>query len=242
MTELTEVIPGSRKSEAATGLVRQTVEFLTVLSVTILLFRTFAAEAYIVPTGSMAPTLLGNHREVACPNCSYWFSLGQDDEERTGRPVCPNCGQSDLDNAPSVACSGDRVLVQKFLYDFRPPKRWEVAVFHFPNEPSQAYVKRVVGLPGDEVRIVGGDVEINGKIARKTLKEQQAMRVLGRRRVRWRMGGRRRVHHGGLQPRPRGAAGVALTLAQCACRARGTNATRVRGKCPAPGAYSTTIE
>ena len=40
------------------------------------------------------------------------------------------------------------MLVQKFLYDVRRPTRWEVAVFHFPGEPSQAYVKRVVGLPG----------------------------------------------------------------------------------------------
>src|SRR5207302_366608 len=51
------------------GLVRQTLEFLIVLSLCVLVFRTFAAEAYIVPTGSMAPTLLGNHRELTCPNC-----------------------------------------------------------------------------------------------------------------------------------------------------------------------------
>jgi len=178
MTELNEVIPESRKREAAIGIVRQTVEFITVLSVSTLLLRTIAAEAYIVLTGAMAPTLLGNHREVVCPNCGYRFPLGQDDEERAGRALCPNCGQNHLDDAPSVACSGDRVLVQKFLYDFRPPKRWEVAVFHFPNEPNQAYVKRVVALPGEEVRIVGGNIEIDGKIARKSLKEQRAMRML----------------------------------------------------------------
>ena len=47
------------------------------------------------------------------------------------------------------------MLVEKFLYEFRRPKRWEVAVFHFPGEPSQAYVKRVVGLPGESIRISG---------------------------------------------------------------------------------------
>jgi signal peptidase I len=157
---------------------RQTVEFLLILSISILLFRTFAAEAYIVPTGSMAPTLLGNHRELACPNCAFRFSMGLDDEGRAGRPVCPNCGQSDLGEEAGVECSGDRVLVQKFLFDVRRPKRWEVSVFHFPGEPSQAYVKRVVGLPGESIQIMRGDVFIDGKIARKSLKEQRAMRIL----------------------------------------------------------------
>src|SRR4051812_31876498 len=98
------------------GLVRQTVEFLIVLALSILMFRTFAAEAYIVPTGSMAPTLLGDHEEVVCPNCQIRFALGLDEDARAGRPICPNCGQGKFDRAAAVACSGDRVLVQKFLY------------------------------------------------------------------------------------------------------------------------------
>jgi signal peptidase I len=69
-------------------------------------------------------------------------------------------------------------LVQKFLYDFRRPKRWEVAVFHFPEEPTQAYVKRVVGLPGNAIRITGGDIYVDGQIVRKTLPEIRAMRML----------------------------------------------------------------
>ena len=58
------------------------------------------------------------------------------------------------------------------------PKRWEVAVFHFPGEPSQAYVKRVVGLPGESIRIKGGDIFVDGKIVRKSLAEIRAMRIL----------------------------------------------------------------
>jgi signal peptidase I len=161
-----------------TALVRQTVEFLVCLGLCILLSRTFAAEAYVVPTGSMAPTLLGNHRELICPNCGFRFSLGVDEDGRSGRPVCPNCGLRKLDDAPALDCNGDRVLVQKLLYDVRRPRRWEVSVFHFPGDPSQAYVKRVVGLPGESVRIAGGDVYIDGKIARKSLAEQRAIRVL----------------------------------------------------------------
>jgi len=160
------------------GVGRQTVEFLVALCLCIILFRTFAAEAYIVPTGSMAPTLLGNHLEVVCPNCGFGVALGLDESGRSGRPVCPNCGQSGLEDQPQVESNGDRVLVQKLLYDVRRPRRWEAAVFHFPGEPSQAYVKRVVGLPGESLRIWRGDVLIDGRVARKTLAEQRAVRVL----------------------------------------------------------------
>jgi signal peptidase I len=126
----------------------------------------------------MAPTLLGDHAELVCPNCGFHFALGLDDGSWAGRPVCPNCGSNVGDRSGVVACSGDRVLVQKFLYDFRPPQRWEVAVFQYPAEPTQAYVKRVVGLPGESIQIVRGNILVNGQLARKTLKEQRAMRIL----------------------------------------------------------------
>ncbi len=177
-SETNEVVPEPVPTDPNPGFVRQVVEFLVVMSLGILLFRTFAAEAYIVPTGSMAPTLLGMHEELVCPNCQIRFNLGLEEGGRSGRPICPNCGQNGLESHPALECSGDRLLVQKFLYDFRRPRRWEVAVFHFPGDPSQAYVKRVVGLPGELIQIVRGDVFVNGQIARKTLDEQRAMRVL----------------------------------------------------------------
>ena len=177
-TEEPPTAPAIPEDAASHGLARQTAEFLVVLCLTVLIFRTFAAEAYIVPTGSMAPTLLGQHREVVCPNCEYRLVLGVDEEGRpAGRALCPNCGQTGLDASPAVESNGDRVLVQKFLYDVRRPKRWEVAVFHFPGDPTQAYVKRVVGLPGESFRVIRGDVWADGRIARKTLKEQRAIRV-----------------------------------------------------------------
>jgi len=178
MSQLTVDQAEPRTAILHSGFVRQTVEFLIALSLGILVIRTFTAEAYIVPTGSMAPTLLGNHEEVTCPNCGIRFALGVDEDGRSGHPVCPNCGKDDLDGVPIVPCNGDRLLVQKGLYDFRRPRRWEVAVFHFPGDPTQAYVKRVVGLPGESVQIVGGDVFINGRIARKSLPEQRAIRIL----------------------------------------------------------------
>jgi signal peptidase I len=160
------------------GTLRQTVELLVCLTVCVVLVRTFSAEAYVVPTGSMAPTLLGWHRELVCPNCGCPYDVGIDEGGRAGPAVCPNCGEADLDRSAAVECGGDRVLVQKFLYDFRAPKRWEVAVFHFPGDPSQAFVKRVAGLPGESIRIADGDVYADGQIVRKALEDQRAMRIL----------------------------------------------------------------
>ena len=74
-----------------------------------------------MPTGSMAPTLLGFHKELTCPNCRFPFVIGMDDQGRSGRPVCPNCGQEGLGDVPAVECNGDRLLVQKFLFDVRAP-------------------------------------------------------------------------------------------------------------------------
>ena len=71
--------------------------------------------------------------------------------------------------------TGDKILVNKFAYDFRDPARWEVAVFKYPVDTSKNYIKRVVGLPGEAVRVRDGDVYINGEIARKPWPVQRAL-------------------------------------------------------------------
>jgi signal peptidase I len=167
-----------RPTDFHAGPVRQTVELLVVLALGVLLARNFSAEAYVVPTGSMAPTLLGQHREINCSNCGIPYMVGSDEDAHLAEPICPNCGERGRDPVRAIECGGDRVLVQKFLYEFRNPRRWEVAVFRFPEEPSQAYVKRVVGLPGEAIRIDGGDIYIDGRIARKSLAEIRAMHIL----------------------------------------------------------------
>jgi signal peptidase I len=169
---------GTPAGTPRSGMMRQVVELMVSLCLCVLVVRTFSAEAYVVPTGSMAPTLLGLHHELTCGNCRFPYVVGTDDDGRTGSPVCPNCGQTAKDDASAVAAGGDRVLVQKLLYEVRRPRRWEVAVFHFPGEPSQAYVKRVVGMPGESISISSGDVFANGRIVRKSLAELRAMRLL----------------------------------------------------------------
>ena len=157
---------------------RSPAEAVVALLLGLVVVRAFVVEAYFVPTGSMAPTLLGLHRELICPDCRFPFALGLDEAGGSGRPACPNCGRSDLDGALAAVRDGDRVLVQKGLYDWRAPRRWEVVVFQDPGAPDRAFVKRVVGLPGEEVQIRGGDVVIDGRVARKGLAEQRALRLL----------------------------------------------------------------
>ncbi|MDF1838145.1 MAG: signal peptidase I [Planctomycetota bacterium] len=52
----------------------------------------------------------------------------------------------------------DRVLVDKFSYHVRDPERWEVVVFKYPLDKSKNFIKRLWGMPGEEVMIQGGDV------------------------------------------------------------------------------------
>ncbi len=172
-----ELVGLSNESVRLRSLSRPIVETLVVLFIGIFLFRTFVAEPYIVPTGSMAHTLLGIHRDYTCTSCTFRFSVGVDEHGTPGWPRCPNCG-TELDNLGGVARTGDRLLVQKNYYLWRTPKRWEVVVFRNPEEPEQAFVKRVVGLPGESIEIRDGDVYVDGEIARKDDRSQRATRLL----------------------------------------------------------------
>ena len=59
--------------------------------------------------------------------------------------------------------SGDYLLVDKISYRFRDPQRGEAIIFHYPNNRSIYYVKRIIGLPGDEIEFRGGGILVNGK-------------------------------------------------------------------------------
>ena len=152
----------------------------TLLSLCVLLlFRALGAEPYGVPTGSMAPTLLGNHRAVVCPRCGYPVRVGSDEtgDAHPAGATCPNCGCSDLALDQARLCRGDHLLVNKSLYDWRNPRRWEMAIFLSPVDDRKVFVKRVVGLPGESIEVRDGDVYVDHDIARKTLAELKALRI-----------------------------------------------------------------
>ena len=139
---------------------RDTIEAVVVAFILALVVRGFDAQAFVIPTGSMAPTLMGRHKEVACEQCGYVFAVNASDEVELGSVsrkvswgICVNCRhQERLYETPSFA--GDRILVMMFPYDLpflpgsRPPGRWDVVVFRYPEEPEVSYIKRLVGLPG----------------------------------------------------------------------------------------------
>lgn len=57
----------------------------------------------------------------------------------------------------------ERIFINKFVYRFEPIRRGDIVMFHYPLDPSKSYIKRVVGLPGETIRIRDGRVLINGR-------------------------------------------------------------------------------
>jgi signal peptidase I len=64
-----------RKEKKKGSWVRENIEAVIVAVALALIIRQFAMEAFVIPTGSMAPTLYGTHAEVSCPNCAFRFAI-----------------------------------------------------------------------------------------------------------------------------------------------------------------------
>lgn len=211
---------------------RETIESIVIAFVLAFLFRTFEAEAFVIPTGSMSPSLQGQHKDVHCSECGYRFrtTASSEGEERDARfyrllevqreiqdvqarlqdrryqmqhdglrarlaklaqdeqarrtdlegvdvlaGMCPMCRQTMLfrtDNLPAgippaistanvepaESYPGDRILVNKYSYGDDLPERWDVVVFKFPGNGEMNYIKRLVGLPGETLRVYQGDL------------------------------------------------------------------------------------
>ena len=57
----------------------------------------------------------------------------------------------------------DRLFINKFVYRFEKISRGDIVVFHYPRDPEKSYIKRVIALPGDSLRIENGRVYVNGE-------------------------------------------------------------------------------
>jgi signal peptidase I len=64
--------------------------------------------------------------------------------------------------------NNELVLVDKWGYLFHPPARGDIIIFHAPPEPTQDYVKRIIGLPGDTVTVRGTTVIVDGVTLNET--------------------------------------------------------------------------
>ncbi len=60
--------------------------------------------------------------------------------------------------------NGEFVIVNKLAYKLGEPTIGDIIVFHYPRDPEQEYIKRVIGLPGDHVRVMNGQVMVNGNL------------------------------------------------------------------------------
>jgi len=127
------------------------------------LVKSNIVEAFLIPTNSMAPTVVGEHITAPCPRCgsdayssSETFDLGHNAKTLM---ICSKELRSCLvEHPPKDTSSGDRIIVNKLLR----PKRWDIITHRFPEEPDINYLKRIVGLPGETVTIREGAVWIDG--------------------------------------------------------------------------------
>ncbi len=160
----------------------ETLQSIIIAFTIAFVFKHFVAEAYVIPTGSMAPTLLGAHLIARGPDSGYEFPLGPDNQQtdrntgfanpiqdgivvedpmlrsnayrRSGR----NNGPQPIRFKQSRTRMGDRIFVQRYLYALREPRRFDVVVFKYPVDPRQNFIKRLVGLPEETLWFADGDV------------------------------------------------------------------------------------
>jgi signal peptidase I len=147
-TEGRDAAPATdQKTQSDVSNTREVIETVVFVVVLVLLLKSFVAEAFVIPTGSMATTLYGYQKIVDCPKCHFVFPVNcsqEVDPQEGSRPtpttacVCPNCreeislmktaeernphtGQREKVEVPDLEKynyhTGDRVLVGKFLYD-----------------------------------------------------------------------------------------------------------------------------
>ncbi|MDP7189927.1 MAG: S26 family signal peptidase [Phycisphaerales bacterium] len=157
----------SPSSNASTAI--DTIQSLIVAFVIAMIFRGFVVEGFVIPTGSMAPTLLGQHMLIESGQTGSATPVGLDAQRKPDARNLRDHLAGRLQPfrkgglQASSARMGDRLLVAKWLYPFMAPERFDVVVFKNPVHPDGAsgtYIKRLIGLPGEAIWIVDGDVFI----------------------------------------------------------------------------------
>lgn len=141
-------------------------------------FRGFVVEAFLIPTGSMAPTLMGAHMRFTDPKNGYSWPVGPWEGASGAEEPPPFQGATPTPrgSTPPIRAidpitlenlgdktqvrtrAGDRIFVMKYLYSIYDPHRFDVVVFKNPNNPAENYIKRLLGLPNEEIALVDGDV------------------------------------------------------------------------------------
>ena len=121
----------------------ETLQSLIVAFALAMSVRSFVTEGFVIPTGSMAPTLMGAHLRMTSPATGYSYPIDAGPAADARRQLGPNyrdfgrgvfdpmlsvndpIGQVGNETVLREARMGDRVLVLKYLYAFSEPKRWD---------------------------------------------------------------------------------------------------------------------
>jgi signal peptidase I len=126
----------TKTAETTNGGIKEMVRIIIHALILVFVFKTFLYQPFIIPSSSMAPTLLvGDY--LLTSKFSYGYS----------KYSFPFWKQN---------------LFEGRIWTGQP-KRGDVVVFRLPNNPSKDYIKRVIGLPGDNVQVVQGVLHINGE-------------------------------------------------------------------------------
>jgi len=157
---------GPKKKKQSAG-VKEILTSLTIAFAMAFIFRGFVMEGFVIPTGSMAPTLMGEHTRWTSPESGYEWPVGPW-QMRGGVAASPQrVDLHDPMTGTSVAGSarpaiGDRLFVLKYLRGVYEPARWDVPVFKYPRSPHGGgggnYIKRLVGMPNEQLVLIDGDV------------------------------------------------------------------------------------
>ncbi len=141
---------------------------IATLAVALYGVRPYLLESFTTSTNGMAPTLVSWHLTAVCPHCGQAMFVpapapGETlrdhviEQDRLG--ICPHCFRtSEPLETGSERLPPDRFLVNRLL----TPQRWDLIVLRDPHRPSAKHVKRLVGLPGEEVFLRDGAVWVNG--------------------------------------------------------------------------------
>lgn len=151
--------PREQTSEAVGIWLKENVEAIVVAFIMALVIRCFCIEVFKIPSSSMEPTLLGDLTE-----------------EHQRASACPRR------EAHRHSRGGDRIMVTKYYYAASPVERYDVVVFRFPLNQSRNFIKRVVGLPNEELQIHRGNLYVRPlgstepfRIAPRTLRTQESV-------------------------------------------------------------------
>ena len=184
----TPLAPAAATSPATPGTpepkssIKETITSIIIAFALAFVFRGFVIEAFLIPTGSMAPTLMGAHMRFKSPQSGYewavgpWYYFpgtqvptprqggiqfldgnGNPYQQRSVKVHDPMTG-FEIERNGVARRWGDRIFVMKYLYSIYDPQRFDVVVFKNPRDPTVNYIKRLVGLPGEQVALVDGDV------------------------------------------------------------------------------------